>query len=334
MQFGEKKRNKPMYIAILVVIVVGIGLLFFIKPMGDKYPFEVLFYKTSPITKVRYKILSRGKGPKIKDQELATMNFSYRKIKHRNYIFNTKQSKMIWPFQYRKEALKDKGKFSGILTEVVGMLKKNGVARVIITPKQMFSPKENAKQQKEFLKKNNLKKNSELVLEIIIKDLMSKEKYEKDQKIKIKEFTDKLQKKIETRFKEDIKMIDTKTKNEGLTSKTQKLLEKGIDTGIRYYTTGAGNIKLKRGDIVKIEYKVHAFNKQNTGISYDTLAMVGDPKIEKIPKLGLLLPKLKIGQKIKLWVPTKYSKGMGGYMDKSNILCYEIEKITFPKLKK
>ncbi len=334
MQFGEKKRNKPMYISIFVIIIIGVGLLFFIKPMGDKYPFEILLYKTSPITKVNYRILSQGKGPKIKDQELATMNFSYRKIKHRNYIFNTKKSKMTWPFQYKKETLKDKNKFSAILTEVVGMLKKDGVSRVIITPKQMFSPQENAKEQKEFLKKNNLAKDSKLVLEIVIKDLMSKEKYEEDQKTKIKEFTDKLQKKIETRFKEDVKMIETKIKDKGLSSKTHKLLEKGIDTGIRYYTISEGNIKLKRGDVVKIKYKIHTFNKQNTRISYDTLAIVGDPKIEKIPKFGLLLPKLKIGQKIKLWIPTKYSKSMGGYMDKSNILCYEIEKINFPKLKK
>lgn len=333
--YEEKRSKAPIIITgVALLTIIGGVLCFIFKPYGDKFPFDDILYKVSKVTKMKYRILKSGKGRKIKDNDLAILNFSYRKKKQKDFIFDTKSRKMTWPFQYNIESLKKIGEFTAILTESVGMLKKKGQIRIRLTPKEMFSKDDNKKEKEDFLKKNNLTENSEIIVEIDVENITTQKEYEEENKKKFKEFTEKIKAKSEARFKEEVKMIEDDIKEFKKTHpgiKILKLQDKNKrDSGIRYYKISEGRGKrLRKKDKVEVEYSMKLFgDKKEMGKKSTNLFELGAVPQEVITGWGLIMPHLRVGDKIIIWIPSKHAYGItgaGNFVKPNQILVYEIK---------
>ncbi len=335
MKNNEEGRSKaPIIITgIALLAIIGGILCFIFKPCGDRYPFDDFLYKVSKVSKMKYRILNKGKGRKVKDEDLALLNFSYRKKKQKAPIFNTRDRKMTWPFQYKKE-LKEKQKegFNFKLNEAVSMLRKKGKIRIRLTLDDMFS-KNDKKEREDFKKKNNITEKDEIIVEFDVENITTQKEYQEENKKKLKEFTDKIKAKAEARFKNEIKLIDEKIKKEYPKSRVFKVQdEKGKDSGIRYIKVKEGNgRRIKEGNDVKLTYGIKMFEddkKIEKANKISKTHKVGE-KSSELPKgVHLALAHLKEKDIIKLWVPSKQAygiSGLGNFVKPNQILYFEIE---------
>ncbi len=265
MKNNDEGRSKaPIIITgVAVLAIIGGVLCFIFKPYGDIYPFDDFLYKVSKISKMKYRILNKGKGRKIKDEDLALLNFSYRKKKQKAPIFNTRDRKMTWPFQYKiKLNEKEKQGFNFKLNDAVHMLRKKGKIRLRLTLDDMFS-KEDKKEREDFKKKNNLTEKDEIVVEFDVENITTQKEYQEENKRKLKEFTDKIKAKAEARFKKEIELIDDRIKRDYPKYEVHKVQEKGKDSGIRYIKIKKGNgNRIKKGDDVKLTYGIKMFEDE------------------------------------------------------------------------
>ena len=180
----KKRKSKGLMLLLLAAIAGIIAVGFIFKPLGDLFPFDDLLYKTSKKTGLKYRILKSGKGRKIKNGELAVVSFSYRKKKQKQLLYNSESSKMTWPLKFDSKAIKRNGGFLSILNEAISKLKKNGRIRLKPKASDLFIL-EKGKANKElegFIKQNNLTKDSELILEINLKDRTTQKDLEEKQK--------------------------------------------------------------------------------------------------------------------------------------------------------
>ncbi|MCP3660688.1 MAG: FKBP-type peptidyl-prolyl cis-trans isomerase [Bacteroidetes bacterium] len=342
----EEGRSKaPIIISGIALLAVVGGILSFIfKPYGDVFPFDDMLYKVSKVSKMKYRILNKGKGKKIKNEEMAFLNFSYRKKKQKKYVFNTKNQKMQWPFQYKTD-LKDAEKqgFNNKLNEAVGMLRKKGKIRIRLTLNDMFTPKDE-KEKKMFMKKNNIKKGEEIIVEFDIEKISTQKQYEEENKKKFKEFTEKIKAKVEARFKEEHEIIKKEIKKESKDKpgiKYHEIKDKGKKTGIffRYLPNTSDDLKenaklkigrvAKKGYDLKVRYKMKIVgdkNNNNMGSANTTTFEIGKHQVIRGWELGLL--NKKVGDKLFMYIPSKYAYGITGaqnFIKPNQILAYEIK---------
>merc|ERR1712154_231678 len=97
------------------------------------------------------------------------------------------------------------------LNEAVGMLRKKGKIRIRLTLDDMFTSKDKNEREM-FMKKNNIKKGEEIIVEFDIEKISTQKQYEEENKKKLKEFTEKIKAKVEARSKEEHEIIKKEIK--------------------------------------------------------------------------------------------------------------------------
>ncbi len=332
---SEKKKKKGksgfsgLVILSFIFIISGIALLLYFKPMGDKAAFDDLTYKNSELG-YKYKILSKGEGPTPKDGDLVKFRFTYRKKKAKKPFFDsnpTGSNNDGFPIFFNEKLLKDNSGIVSILHVFLSKVGKKGQVRGIIKPVDLFKSKEGDLKDlmKDFLEKNSLKADSDLVVEVTINEILNKEEQEKkrlEEEQELEEIhknqLEEIEKHVNAVHKKDFSQGYRKAKtSSGATYILKYPRQKGLETkgresiGIKY------TLRIMGGDIIGKEDSIMTLQ----------LPFGEGRYIKGLEEVVSLLRK---GEKVRVYIPSKaaYGDREDHIIPKNSILDFEVTIIS------
>lgn len=284
------------------------------------------FKKTA--TGLAYRVVQKGAGPRPQEGEVMLIHMSYKAAK--KVLFSTKEQGMPMAMPYTKDKLEQ----DGSVMEAVSMLQKGDKLLCKLDAAKIFG-----EGWPYVAQQNNLKQDSQLLLDLHLQDIMTKEEHQKWEKEQIAMLQQKQQEEAAKQLQEDTKIITNYLAEQQITAQT-------TPSGLFYVVDKPGKGECpKKGSTVKVNYtgklldgKVFDTSVESTAKEYG----VHNPQRPYEPiafKLGIGqviqgwdegISLLQKGSKARLFIPSTlaYGKqGAGGLIPANAVLTFEVELV-------
>ena len=314
----NRKKHIAFLVSFLSLVIVG------------GYAAYAYVYKSFKKTEtgLEYRVVQQGAGPRPQEGEIMLINMSYKAGK--KVIFSTKEQGMPAAMPYAKDELEQDG---GVM-EAVSMLQKGDKLLCRLDATKIFG-----ESWAYIAEQNELKQDSQLLLDLHLQDIMTKEEHQKWEKEQFAMLQQKQQEEAAKQLQEDTKVITNYLAEQQIKAET-------TPSGLFYVIDKPGQGEHpKKGSKVKVNYtgqlldgkvfdtsveeKAKQHGVHNPHRPYEPIAFqlgVGQVIVGWDEGISLL----QKGSKARLFIPSALAygaQGAGGLIPANAVLIFEVELV-------